>query len=185
MFQNTLDLRRAFALVLALIGFVSTVSADDPDKPPIELPFYVKETGKTYSFDVQIVEQLTYSVTLRFYLTLPNKWSHFFDKELPEEESRIGELLGGARLIDGNWVELGVPTKFGIKIFQKYDGSVMLDEYISRPKTAAMYMGRYAVLTSKSLSPGIYSIQIDYLEGAPELAPLRAKLLFARSHHGK
>lgn len=134
---------------------------------------------------MNIVEQLTYSVDVRFYINLPSKWSHYFDKEPPEEESRIGEILGGGKFVNHDWVEFGVPAKFRVQIIQKANSKIILDESINRPRTSATYMGRYAVLATKTLPTGKYSIRIDYLDGGPELAPLYAKILFARAHHGK
>lgn len=186
MLRKFFYLRKIFTLVLIFLGFVSSVSAGDVSNPPIKLPFYPQKVGETYLFDVNVVDQLTYSVDVRFYLTLPNKWSHFFDKEDPQEAKRLHEILGGAKNIaPGEWIEPGVPAKFRVQIIQKANNKIVLDELINRPETSATYMGRYAVLASKNLPVGTYAIRVEYLEGAPELAPLHAKILFARAHHGK
>lgn len=173
-------------LVLILLGLGPGASASDASKPPIELPFYPQKVGEVYAFDVNIVEQSTYSVDVSFYIKMPSKYSHLFDKESPEDAKRLFDILGGARKIGPReWIEPGVPAKFRIQIIRKMDGEFVLDELVDHPKTGITYMGRYAVLATKKLPPAQYSIRIEYLEGVSELAPLYAKILFARAHHGK
>jgi len=178
---------KTFNLVFIFFGFVSSVSASDVSKPPIELPFYPQKVGEIYSFDVNVVEQLTYLVGIRFYLIFPNKWSHFFDKDPdPQEAKRFYEILGAPKNIaPGEWIEPGVPAKFRVKIIKKENGNIILEELVNHPKTRAHAYGRTADLVTQGLPEGLYSIRIEYLEGAPEIAPLNAKILFARAHHGK
>ena len=187
MLGHFFDKRKFFALVLIFIGLVSGVSAGDVSKPPVELSFDPKKIGETYSFDVNVVEQLNYLVGIRFYLNLPNKWSHFFDKDPdPQEAKRFYEILGAPKKIaSGEWVEAGVPAKFRVQIIQKESGKIVSDELISNPKTRAHAYGRTADLVTQGLQEGLYSIFVEYLDGAPELAPLHAKILFSRAHHGK
>lgn len=187
MLRKFLDLRNTFTLALIFFGFVSSVSAGDVSKPPIELPFYPQKVGEIYTFDVNIVEQLTYLVGIRFYLILPNKWSHFFDKDPdPQEAKRFYEILGAPKNIaPGEWIESGVPAKFRVQIIKKESSKIVLDELVNHPKTRAHAYGRTADLVTQGLPEGYYSIRIEYLDGAPELAPLHAKILFTRAHHGK
>ncbi len=187
MLGNFLYARKVFALVLIFIGFVSGVSADDVSNPPIELSFYPEKIGETYSFDVNISEQFIYSIGILFYLTLPNKWSHFLDKDPDlQEAKRFYEILGASKKIaSGAWVEAGVPAKFRVQIIEKKSGKIVSDELVSNPKTRAHAYGRTADLVTQGLQEGLYSIRVQYLDGAPELAPLHAKVMFARAHYGK
>lgn len=188
MLRKILSFQFTFFFGLIVIsGFGSIAKANGLDKPPVDIPFYPQKVGETYSFDVNVIEQLTYSIGVRFYLVLPNKWSHFLDKdESPEDARHLSEILGGARTTEsGEWVEPGVPAKFRVQIVEKSSKAIFLDELISQPKTRATYMGRYAELVTKALPTGIYAIHIEYLYGARDLAPLHAKILFARAHHGK
>lgn len=179
-------LRALFFIMLTSFGLTLRAGETRFQEPPIDLLFTLNRVGQIYTFDVNITEQLTYSIDVRFHLTLPSKWAHFFDKESPADSIRIHEILGGSRKNElGEWIEPGVPAKFRIQIIQKTSKAVILDELIDRPKTSSTYMGRYATLATKNLPIGAYTIRIDYLEGAPELAPLHATILFARAHHGK
>lgn len=177
----------ALIVIFLVFCFCQHVNANALSTPPVELPFYPNKVGGTYAFDVNVVEPLTYSVNVRFYLTLPNKWSHFFDDNPdPQEAKRFYEILGGARNVaPGEWIETGIPAKFRVQIVNKADGNVVVNEIIDHPKTAAIAYGRYASLVKKPLSIGVYSISIEYLEGSAELAHLTAKISFARAHHGK
>jgi len=175
-------------LPISLMFFVfgQQVYAEDFHKPPIELPFHPNKVGGAYAFNADVTEQLTYSVDIRFYIARPNKYSHFFDKDSPEDAKRLADILGGPRNVAmGEWVEPGVPAKFRVQIIQKTDNKPVLDELVDHPKTSATYAGRYTTLASKNLPIGAYTIRIEYLDGAPELAPLHARILFARAHHGK
>jgi hypothetical protein len=117
---------------------------------------------------------------------LPKKWSHFIDKESTEEEWRLGVILGSPRKTEsGEWIEPGVPAKFRVQIIQNETGKHVLDEIVERPETDAAYMGRAATLATKNLPIGLYTISVEYISGAPELAPLYAQISFARAHHGK
>ncbi len=182
MLNKFFNLRKILTLVLVSLGLVSNASAGTAMK----WPFDPKNVGQTYTFEVNVVEHHIYSVDLRFFLTVPNKWSHFLDKKAdPQEAKRFNEVLGMGGFVDHIWIEPGVPVKLRVQIIQKSDGQVVLDELISRPKTMASGYGRYADLARKSLPVGTYSIRIDYLEGAPELASWPAEILFTRAHHGK
>lgn len=175
-----------FFMTMALLGLPSGAAESEPQTPPFEIPFNTKKIGETYTFEVNVVEQLTYAVDVRFYITLPNKWSYLFDKQSSEEHKELFKVLGGARKTEaGAWVELGVPAKFRVQILQSKNQEVILDNLIDHPGTAAAYMGRYATLATKNLPAGLYTVRVDYLEGSAELAPLHAKILFARAHHGK
>ena len=103
------------ALILSFFFFCfgQEVNAKEVSTPPIELPFFPNKVGGVYAFDVNVVEQLTYSIEVQFYLTLPSRWSHFFDeKPDPQEAERFYEILGGAKKVaPGEWVETGVPAK--------------------------------------------------------------------------
>ncbi|MCA3033074.1 MAG: DUF5625 family protein [bacterium] len=177
-----------FVFFMTLASPVFSVGAAEsaPQVPPIEIPFNTKKIGEKYTFEVNVVEQLTYAVDVRFYITLPNKWSHLFDKESPEENKQLFKILGGARKNEsGEWVEPGVPIKFRVQILQGKTQEIILDKLVDHPGTAAAYMGRYATLAAKNLPAGVYTVRIEYLEGAAELASLHAKIWFARAHHGK
>ncbi len=174
-----------FFMALAAVGFTSFAGELKPEVPPFNLPFDTKKIGEVYTFDVKVVDQLTYAVNMRFYITEPNKYSHFFDRELPEDERRLHTILGGGGFINHEWIEAGVPAKFLVQIFQQPENILLIDKIVSHPKTSATYMGRYADLVQKNLPVGIYTIRIAYLEGGAELAPLHAKIQFARAHHGK
>ncbi|MFY0570089.1 DUF5625 family protein [Archangium lansingense] len=183
--RNSLALR-VILLFLILLGFSPIGRASDSGSPPIELPFHPQNVGAAYSFDVNVIEEQTYSVFLRFYIKEPNKYFQVFDKESPEDAKRISAILGGARKTGATeWSEPGVPAKFRVQIIRKTDGGSVLDELVDHPKSSAMYMGRYVSLATKNLPVGSYTVRLEYLEGAAELAPLRAQISFAKSHHGK
>lgn len=167
---------------LALIG--SGANAADVSNPPIELPFDPGKIGEEYSFDVDVTQRLTYLIGIRFHLVMPNKWPVFDREPTSQEARRFYELLGAPQNIaPGEWIELGVPAKFKVRIIQ--DQNTIFDDVINRPKTRAHSFGRTADLAHISLSAGRYTIRIEYLDGVPELAPLHAIILFARAHHGK
>ncbi|WP_144415659.1 DUF5625 family protein [Xanthomonas oryzae] len=184
--KEHLYLLRLFALCSLLFGVVASANAGDTSKPPVEIPFQPSKIGETYKFQVNVVEQLTYAIKVYFYVVLPSKWSHFFDRQSPEDQKRLSMILSGSiRNSQGELMEAGVPAKFRVQIFKNETGEKIVDELAERPKTYAAYMGRYATLTTKSLSAGLYTISVEYIAGAPELAPLHAKISFARAHHGK
>lgn len=170
---------------LMSVAFLSSANAGSISKPPTNIPISFQNVGQIYSFDVDIVEQWNYSVDIRFYLTLPNKWSHFFDKESPEQSRRLYEILGRTTLANNKKIDLGVPAKFRVQIYSQSKNTMILDELVERPETNATYMGRYAVLATNVLPVGIYSVRVQYLQGSPELAQLHAKVSLAKSHHGK
>lgn len=175
-----------FFITIASFGLSSGAAESAPQVPPFEIPFNTKKIGETYTFEVNVVEQLTYVVDVHFYITLPSKWSHFFDKESPEESKQLFKVLGGARKTEsGEWVEPGVPIKFRVQILQGKTQEIILDKLVDHPGTSAAYMGRYVTLATKNLPVGLYTVRIDYLEGAAELASLHSKIWFARAHHGK
>lgn len=55
-----------------LFGLVTSTNASDARKPPVSIPFQPSKVGEVYTFQVNVVEQLTYAVKIYFYLTLPN-----------------------------------------------------------------------------------------------------------------
>jgi len=178
------------------LGFVHDANAEDIKQPPVIVDFYPNKVGNVYTFDLSLETSRTVAITVNFYITLPLYLSkpgrsyflwHFFDKESPEEARRLSDLLGSARkIMSGQWVESGVPAKFRVKIFQKTNEKLILDKIVDHPKTLSVYMGRYANLVDKyTLLPGVYTVRIEYLEGAPELAPLYGKILFSRAYTGK
>lgn len=170
---------------LMSVAFLSSANAGSISKPPTNIPISFQKIGQIYSFDVDVIEQSNYSVKIKFYLTLPNKWSHFFDKESPEQSRRLYEILGRATLTNNKKIDLGVPAKFRVQIYSKSKNLMILDEIVERPTTGSTYMGRYAVLTTNVLPVGIYSVRVHYLQGSPELAQLHAKVSLAKAHHGK
>lgn len=183
---NKTSILYLFFVVLVFIGFAPTCGAHDIDEPPIELPFFPKKIGESYSFDVNLVEQLNYSVDVRFYLILPNKWLPFIERKPdPKEAQNFHKILGGGEFVNHEWIEHGVPAKFRVQVIRTQDNKIILDELVSNPKTLAFSYGRYAQLIRKSLAVGFYTIRLEYLEGAPELAPLHASILFGRANHGK
>ena len=184
--RKLLYLLKNNVLCSLLFGLVASANAGDASKPPISIPFQLAKIGAVYTFQVHVIEQLTYAINIYFYLTLPNKWPHFLDNESPEEERRLGIILGGARKTESSkWIEPGVPAKFRVQIIQNETGKHVLDELVERLETNPAYMGRYATLATKNLPIGLYTISVEYIYGAPELAPLYAKISFARAHHGK
>ncbi len=159
---------------------------NDPSKPRINLPFDLKKVGETYSFDVNLRGPLTCSLDVKFFIAAPNKWSRLLDKNRGiEEERRFYDLLGGSKLINHEWIEPGVPAKFRVQFIQKEGNKVILDKIVDHPKTGESYMGRYTILAQDTLQAGTYTIRLDYLEGAPELAPLYAEIRFSRAYTGK
>ena len=128
------------------------------------------------SFDVQIDEPNSYSVRVNFYIKEPSKYGAFFDRQSPEDAGRLSTLLKLGE---------GVPARFRVQVLQASDSRVVLDETVARPDTNARYMGRYAILATKSLAPGKYNVRVDVLDCAADLAPLRAQVELNRTHHGK
>ena len=171
--------------IILSLTFISTSYGKDLNNPPIEIPFSTQNVGQTYNFDVNIKQQQTYGINLNFYLKLPNRWSHFLDKESPEDARRISDILGSPKLVNHQWVEPGVPAKFRVQIIQRPANKVVLDQLINTPPTNAAYMGRHAILAEQELPKGTYNIRISYLEGSAALAPLQAKIIFSKAYHGK
>jgi hypothetical protein len=175
-----------FFMTMALLGSSSGAAESEPLEPPFTLPFDTKKTGEAYTFHVKVIDPLVYAVGLRFYITRPSKYSHFFDRESVEEEKRLHAILGGAVSADsGNWTEPGVPAKFLVQIHALADKKLFLSEVVDHPKIAAMYMGKHTNLVQTKLSPGVYAVRVEYLQGDPKLWPLQADISFARAHHGK
>lgn len=167
-------------LVLFFLGFVDIAHAVEPSKLPVELAIGPPKAGSTYSFDANIAEQLAYSVNVNFYIREPNKYFSFLDKETPEMVERLSKILRADATEDR-----GIPAKFHVQITRSADGRLIVNEVVNQPKTLATYMGRYAPLVSATLTPGAYRVHFTYLEGAPELSTLRAKITLNRAHHGK
>jgi len=174
---------------LFFLGCSAVTYGENIKKIPVVIPFYPGKLGEIYTFDVKITKQLEYSVGVRFYLIEPNKWSYLFDKDIrdvdPQVRRQFYDLMGGARFVNRQSIEPGLPAKFRVQIIQKKDGSMMLDETINHARTSASYLGRTADLVKKTLPPEIYTVRVEYLEGVPELASLIAQFLFVIAHHGK
>ena len=168
-------------------GLSANTKGAESQIPPFSVPFDTKKIGETYNFTANVTEQLNYAISLEFYIITPNKWSHFFDKKQdPEESRKLYETLGGARVTEsGKWVEPGVPAKFRVQIINANSKEVLLDKLVDHPESGAFAYGRYATLATQNMPKGLYNIRIEYLEGAPELAPLHTEISFARAHHGK
>jgi hypothetical protein len=177
--------QKMLALGSIMFSFSLNANADIASKPPINIPLHLQNIGQTYRLEANVIEQSRYSITIRFYITQPNKWSHFFDKNSPEEGLRLNAILGSGPNEVGKWVDSGVPATFRVQIIQGMDQRAIVDKVISQPKTDATYMGRYATLVEEKLQAGTYTIIVDYVAGVPELGPLHAKITFAKAHHGK
>lgn len=174
------------ALAIASLGLPSDAAESRLQAPPFNLPFDPKKPGKTYTFNVKVTDPFVYEVSLRFFITRPSKYSHFFDRVSVEESKRLHAILGGAVLVaPGSWLEVGVPAKLFIQILTSPENKLLLSELVDHPKTAATYMGRYATLAQSKLSAGVYTVRVEYLEGSPDLEPLYAEISFAKAHRGK
>lgn len=174
-------------LGLISIGCSSDISGEEVRIPPFEVPFYSDKVGLVYTFDVNIIKQLNYSVNIRYYIITPNKWSYLLDKEpKPQERQNLSEILGfSENLVSGEWIDFGVPAKFRVQILQKINNSIVVDKIVNRPKTNSFFYGRIADLVTQKLPEGLYTIRIEYLEGVPELTPLHATFSIGKAHHGK
>ncbi len=184
---NLPDFLRHFIQWTLWLFLATHAHADSTDTPPIEAPFNPKYTGEVYSFQANILEQMAYSVDICLYIKAPSKWPHFFDeKPTPEEAKRFYAIFGGGRKTEsGRWSTPEVPAIFRIQLIRDKTKEVILDERVNRPEAIPSAYGRYATLAVKTLPAGLYTIRIEYIYGAPELAPLYAKIQLTRAHHGK
>ena len=178
-----------FLLVVALVATIATACAENvvPKRPPISVPMDLGRVPATYEITVEVVDPTTYTVDVRFYIALPNEYSHFLDSQpTPEEARKISRVLGGGvDPVTEKWIMTGVPAKFRVTISNYHGGKSILNEVVDHPDTLATYMGRYAELVKLKLLPGIYIVKLEYAEGATALATLHAEILFAKAHHGK
>lgn len=133
---------------------------------------------------MNLLEPVTCDLSLRFYIVALNKWSYLLDKYPgPQEEDRFYKIVGNKELNNDN--EPRMPVKLRVQIIQQADNKILLDEVVAYPESSSAYMGRNATLFDKTLQAGRYTIRIDYLEGAPELAPFPAEIWFSRAYTGK
>jgi hypothetical protein len=179
-------LKNTCALLFLIFCFLMGATAGESSTPPVVLEFFPQKVGHSYTLDVKTIEKSSYAITARFYLEKPKRSFWFSQKQTPEEAARLSHILGGlAKASSGEWVERGVPAQFRVRVFRGTDGKVIVDKLVSRPETNAAYMGRYSILASETLPAGHFKVQIDYLDGAPELASLYAVFMVAKAHHGK
>lgn len=177
-------LQKLSVLLLVFLGNTPSAYSAKYSNPPIEVPLYLGNTGKMYEFNALITEQVNYEINVYFYLTSPNKWFKFLNKQTPEKAKQIYQILGG-RFLNNHWSDNGVPAKFNVQIVRKKDKKVILNDTITNPVTNATYMGRYATLANLYLLKGEYLIKIKYLDGDLILAPLQAKFMLTKAYQGK
>jgi Domain of unknown function (DUF5625) len=166
-----------FLLALTSLGLTSCAGEPKIYKPPLLLPFDPGHVGSKTEFEVKIVEKRNYLLGIRFFI-----------KATPEEAIRVGKVLGASKQIPGSikFVELGVPATFRVQIYKQPGNQELLNELVDHPKTRVGGIGRTADVVSVDLEPGNYSVKLEYVQGAPELAALLpAEIIFAKSHHGK
>lgn len=168
-------IRVMFFMVLASFGLTSCADEPKLKKPPFELPFDAGSVGSKTNFEVEIIEKNEYLLGIVFFI-----------KKTPEEAIRVGKILGASQQIGpAQWVEYGVPATFLVQIYKQPGNEELLNKLVDHPKTRPEDIGRTADIVRIILVPGSYSIKIEYIQGASELASLPSKISFSRAHHGK
>ena len=155
---------------------------------PTSSPFDTKKIGETYVFDVKVVDHFAYAVSLHLYISRPSQISHLFDDESIENAVRLREILVGAIPSDeedSSKPGIPVPAKFLVQIYSASENKLILSELVDHPRSSAAYMGRYMYLAQKELSPGLYTVRVEYLYGAPGLGDLQAEIMFYKMLPGK
>ena len=157
-------------------------------KPPLSQPFNLATTG-AYSFQTEIKDAYTYQLALSFslhpfldYKEIPPLlplWNKKYE-ETSEDSQKLYKLLGGGTAAS-QWKQTGVPATFRVQILQHSSPIPLFDKAITNPETNAEYGGRYTYLFTDKLTPGRYSIHVQYLQGDPSLAPIHALLTFRKS----
>lgn len=177
--------KNKFIVVVIAIFAATICHARNEAKPPVEINFYPKNIGSTYTFQVEITEQANYSIELRLYRKMPSKLFGLFENESVEDSIYLNKILRGPeKTRSNNWIEMGMPAKFRVTIVNK-ENAIVFDEVVENIKTLPVYMGRYGLLAKKSLPQNLYKISIKYIHGAADLEPLHGKIVFAKAHHGK
>lgn len=163
-------------VAIFLLGLTSCAEKSKLQKPPIHLPFDAAQVGSKTTFEVKIVEKNEYLLGVVFSI-----------EKTPGESTRVGKILGMPyqQTSTGQWLELGLPASFRVRIYKQPDNEELLNKIVDHPKTRAGHLGRTADIALIPLNEGIYSITLEYLQGAPELAALPAKIVFSEAHHGK
>jgi hypothetical protein len=185
--MSKLNVRRLRTSLLAALSLVVGVAFGAENLiPPLRWPTPLLRPGQLISHEVQVKEPQQYAVSLDLYITLPSRFSSFFDHESAEEAQQLSRILGASeKLASGAWQEAGVPGAFNVRVIDQSTGLALCDQAVHHPRTMATYMGRTARLVALQLPTGTYLIQVDALSVAPELAPLHTFVSFARAHHGK
>ncbi|WP_265287761.1 DUF5625 family protein [Verminephrobacter eiseniae] len=168
-------LRVMFFMVLASFGLTSCAEESEYGKLPFSLPFDAGRVGSKTDFKINVIEKNKYRLSIVFAI-----------KNIPEESKRIGKILGiPQRIGPAQWIERGVPAQFLVRVYKQPGNDELLNELVNHPKSSAGYVGRWADIVDIRLEPGNYSVTLEYMQGAPELAALPAKIVFARAYHGK
>jgi len=167
----------SIALIGALAGCTEVPLPDAPKEIPVGAPLDFSALGREYELHALIDEEKEYTVRLYFFLTCRNRYSYLLDRQTPEQARQIYELTGLRRDPDtGKLLNEGPPISLRVKIIRSADQHQILDHLVASPQTSAVHMGRYTILATARLEPGIYKVHVTCLDGPPELFPLIGKL---------
>ena len=185
---STKTLRALPLLFTALLCCLANATDIKLQKPPLSQPFNLATTG-SYSFQTEITDAYTYQLALSFSLRpfIDDKNTPVFasfwntkGEETPDDAQHLYKLLGGGTDAS-QWKQTGVPATFRVQILQHPSTTPLFDKTITNPETNAEYGGRYTYLFADKLTPGRYSVRVQYLQGDPSLAPIHALLTFRKS----
>ncbi|MCA1323159.1 DUF5625 family protein [Herbaspirillum sp. alder98] len=178
-------MKKLFVLLLLLIEIsclagCESPTGDGPHALPYRMKFDLWDVGAGYEFQVKVGKPGMYAISLSLYLRDLNEYSHFFDKKETREESAFLMKMMGSKYDPGTreWVSIGIPATFRVRLFRNSDKHQLYDRLITRPWTGGTYMGRYTYLAQQELPPGTYTIRFNYLEGARELFQLKGMIGF-------
>jgi len=111
-----------FLLVaIALVHWNFVWAASRPPTPPIILPFAAERAGSRITTELQVVEPLTYTFSLRL----------GFKKNDPGDRKRIKKIAGGfGKDRNGNLVEpgIGIPLKLTIRVVDSTGDKYFLEK---------------------------------------------------------
>jgi Domain of unknown function (DUF5625) len=173
--------KKTLPIFFALMSMFGLAACDDDKAPtvPVEIPFDMGKVEQTWSqvFTIKEKEPLTYTVDLTFsYERKKNKEDNI------EESQKLYKLLGLSYDAQNQPIYGGVPLTMQITVTRVRDQAVMLKQTTKNPKSFPGAGGRYARIGEIKLEPGVYKVDLRYLEGAPQLAKIPTTVFIAR--HG-
>ena len=171
-----MNMKLSAHVITMLLAAASVASyAAEPEKPPVYTRIDLIQKAEPTVLLVRVEKPNNYAV-----------WLKFNYRETPDENSRIYELLGGARKNDlGKWEEPGVPATFRVSINKHGNLQPILQEEVQAVHTNAGYKARWAALVSARLEPGDYQVSVGIASAIAQLRPITTEVVFAPAHHGK